>query len=75
MRLQKIGDFVFKGSHGFYVEAVDQPRDVPRYAAIGFECLEDAEIRKLRDGEIIVSPVLDADPARWLHSRIDTCLG
>jgi hypothetical protein len=73
MKLRKIGDFNYKGSHGYYVEAVDIARDAPRYAAIGFEFLEDTEVSALARGLVIESPVLDSDPDQWLHHRIDNC--
>jgi hypothetical protein len=73
MRLRTVGEFSYKGSHGFYVEAVDLPQTEPRYAAIGFEFLEEQEIRALALGRVIESPVLEPDPDGWLHHRIEYC--
>jgi hypothetical protein len=61
MRLRKIGTFVYKGDAGLYVEAVDVPQGQPRYAAIGYGCMDEQESRALDRGAIIESAVLDAD--------------
>lgn len=73
MRLRKVGTFVYKGSPGLYVEAVDVPRDQPRYAAIGYGEMEEAESRALDRGETIDSTILALDPVGWLHTRLELC--
>jgi hypothetical protein len=73
MRLRKIGTYHYKGDHGIYVEAVDVPRDQPRYAVIDDGFLEERESLALDRGDIIDSDILDPDPAVSLHARIDAC--
>jgi hypothetical protein len=73
MRIRKIGTFTYKGDQGLYVEAVDLPRHVPRYAAISYGAMEEAESRALDRGDIVASTILDLDPAGWLHHRLEDC--
>jgi hypothetical protein len=65
---------MYKGSQGLYVEAVERPRDQPRYAAVEYGLMDEAESRALDRGEVINSAILDLDPEHWLHHRIDQCL-
>ena len=74
MRLRQCGTFQYKGSVGLYLEAVDIPADQPRYAAVDDGAMDETASRRLDAGEIVESPILDLDPAGWLHRRIDDCL-
>ena len=62
MKLRKIGTFQYKGDQGLYVEAVEVPRDQPRYAAISYGAMAEAESRALDRGAVVESTVLDNDP-------------
>lgn len=72
MRVKKIGTWeetkVASGfNHGFYLEAVDIPWDRPRYAAVAYMFIEDADIGRLDRGETVV---LELDPED-LQERIN----
>lgn len=58
MQIRKIGDWkeekVASGfDTGYYVEAIDIPRDQPRYAKVSCREIHDADIRRLARGETI----------------------
>ncbi len=75
MQVRKIGTWeetrVGSGyDSGFYLEAVDIPRDRPRYAAVSYSALwEDTQTKPLARGECVELDLTEED----LASRIDEC--
>lgn len=69
MRLRKIGDYQYKGRVGVYLEAVDVPRDQPRYAAVDWAGLPDELFHTIAHGLVV-----QFDLPVTLFPRVDLCL-
>ena len=71
-QVRKVGDWSLNrsgphGSAGYYVEAIEVPRDQPRYALADPDYLEEAVSHALVRGEVVA---LDLDPYAFV-TRLD----